>query len=193
MKRKPPDAALVTFLTNNTLRSISVSELRAAINRTKGHCTWCGDEVSAGRRTWCSASCTRQWEERNDPRVQGKLVWKRDKGVCQLCGADTERIKRVMKRLRSAASRDFARTFEGLKEWPGRARRLERYLIARDIMCGWLRTKQWDDTTHLYEIDHITPVVEGGGLCTVDNLRTLCIPCHKDETKALRTRRKKAA
>lgn len=36
-----------------------------------------------------------------------------------------------------------------------------------------------------YDIDHIIPVVEGGGLCGLDNLRTLCIPCHKKETKIL--------
>lgn len=41
---------------------------------------------------------------------------------------------------------------------------------------------------HLWEMDHIVPVVEGGGGCGLNNLRTLCIPCHKTATAALRTR-----
>lgn len=40
-----------------------------------------------------------------------------------------------------------------------------------------------------YEIDHIVPVVEGGGCCGLPNLRTLCFPCHKQVTKALAGRR----
>jgi 5-methylcytosine-specific restriction endonuclease McrA len=40
-----------------------------------------------------------------------------------------------------------------------------------------------------FEMDHIVPVVEGGGLCGLDGYRTLCSPCHKLETKALAKRR----
>jgi len=42
---------------------------------------------------------------------------------------------------------------------------------------------------HLWEMDHIRPVSEGGGLCGLDNLRTLCVPCHRDETADLARRR----
>ena len=34
------------------------------------------------------------------------------------------------------------------------------------------------------QIDHIIPVHAGGGLCWLSNLRPLCIPCHKEKTKA---------
>lgn len=40
-----------------------------------------------------------------------------------------------------------------------------------------------------WQADHITPVVEGGGLCGLDGYRTLCMACHKVETKALAARR----
>jgi 5-methylcytosine-specific restriction protein A len=39
-----------------------------------------------------------------------------------------------------------------------------------------------------WDADHIVPVIEGGGECGIDNFRTLCIPCHKAETAALRKR-----
>jgi 5-methylcytosine-specific restriction endonuclease McrA len=38
-------------------------------------------------------------------------------------------------------------------------------------------------------MDHIVPVVEGGGACGLENLRTLCKPCHKRVTAELAGRR----
>ncbi len=38
-----------------------------------------------------------------------------------------------------------------------------------------------------WEMDHKVPLVEGG-LNEMENLRTLCVPCHKKETAALRQR-----
>lgn len=43
-----------------------------------------------------------------------------------------------------------------------------------------------------WEADHIVPVVEGGGSCGLENLRTLCTKCHKDETSKLAARRAEA-
>lgn len=39
------------------------------------------------------------------------------------------------------------------------------------------------------EIDHIIPVIEGGGCCGLDNLRTLCLACHRRQTAGLAKRR----
>lgn len=41
---------------------------------------------------------------------------------------------------------------------------------------------------HLWEMDHEKPVVEGGGGCGLDGLRTLCLPCHRRVTRELRAR-----
>ena len=40
-------------------------------------------------------------------------------------------------------------------------------------------------TGHLWQADHIIPVIEGGGECDLGNFRTLCTVCHKGETSAL--------
>ena len=40
----------------------------------------------------------------------------------------------------------------------------------------------------LWDADHLVPVVEGGGECDLENLRTLCLMCHRQETLALRRR-----
>jgi 5-methylcytosine-specific restriction endonuclease McrA len=47
------------------------------------------------------------------------------------------------------------------------------------------------DTKYDCDVDHIIPVCEGGGCCGLSNLRTLCKPCHKVETKKLVERRAK--
>lgn len=47
------------------------------------------------------------------------------------------------------------------------------------------------NTGHLWQADHIVPVVEGGGKCGLENLRTLCTSCHKSETAKLARRRSK--
>ena len=41
-----------------------------------------------------------------------------------------------------------------------------------------------------WQADHIKAVAEGGGGCGLDNLRTLCTPCHQVETERLRGRLK---
>lgn len=37
---------------------------------------------------------------------------------------------------------------------------------------------------HFWQVDHIRPVYEGGGQCSLDNLQTLCTVCHKEVSDA---------
>lgn len=175
---KPPDSAMAAFLAGegSTMRTIGSDKARAFVGRLPRHCTWCGDPVPKGRRSWCGdSSCLAQWEERTNTRYQLDLVRRRDRGRCALCRLDTGRIESLLIKLHSRQWRTlhhyvrFERIVKVYKERLGAA---------------WPRRALW-------EADHIVPVCEGGGLCTIDNLRTLCLPCHKGQTKALRKRRKK--
>lgn len=51
---------------------------------------------------------------------------------------------------------------------------------------GWLYRATY---RRCFDMDHIIPVVEGGGSCGLENLRTLCRPCHKLVTKELAAKR----
>ena len=45
----------------------------------------------------------------------------------------------------------------------------------------------------LWDADHILPVAEGGGQCDLENLRTLCLLCHREVTADLRRRLRREA
>jgi 5-methylcytosine-specific restriction protein A len=40
-----------------------------------------------------------------------------------------------------------------------------------------------------WDADHTLPVCEGGGLAGLDNIRTLCLGCHRTATRELAARR----
>ena len=124
-------------------------------------CRWCNLEVPVGRRTFCSDFCVEEWKLRSDPGHLRDRTFERDKGVCAACGLDCVAEFNRLRRLRGAAR---LRGFAGYGIRPGSRRSL------------------WD-------ADHIVPVVEGGGECDLENIRTLCLKCHRERTAALRKKR----
>ena len=123
-------------------------------------CRWCGLEVPTRRFTFCSDWCVDEWRIRTDPRYLRDQVLLRDAGICALCRTDT-----------IAACRELMRS-RGTQ----RKKLFERWGLKR-------LTRQT-----LWDADHIVPVVEGGGECDLQNLRTLCLRCHHRQTSALRRR-----
>ena len=88
-----------------------------AADRRRQPCRWCGGEVAKGRRTFCSAACVHEWKLRTDPSYLREQVFLRDRGVCALCGLDTEALRKDKRKLDYNARRQFE------KDW-GRRRHL---------------------------------------------------------------------
>ncbi len=124
-------------------------------------CRWCDLEVPPRRFTFCSEFCVHQWRLRTDPGYLREQVFARDQGICALCGVDARTAFFDIKR---------ARGTHKLK------------LLVRWGLKSLNRKSLWD-------ADHIVAVVEGGGECDLQNLRTLCILCHRQQTLELRRRR----
>ncbi len=103
-------------------------------------------------------------------------VEQRDKGVCASCGFDALLTARVAAHLRDGVYRSG-----------------ERYRDAMNVFGivhrAWGVYGSAHHTPHLWEMDHITAVVEGGGGCDLENYRTLCVVCHRKTTKELAARR----
>ena len=136
---------------------------RAALEKGAGGrplCRWCRLEVPPRRFTFCSDWCVHEWKLRSDPGYLREQVLARDRGICALCGVDARAAFFALKRARGGA-------------------RLK-------LLAHWGLKKLNRKT--LWDADHILPVAEGGGECDLDNLRTLCVLCHRTQTRQLRTR-----
>ncbi len=95
---------------------------------------------------------------RSDPGHLRESVFERDRGVCAHCGIDCVSEFRHIRKLRGVAR------VRATAEWqPG------------------TRKSLWD-------ADHVTPIVEGGGECDLSNMQTLCLKCHRIRTAELRKR-----
>jgi len=138
------------------------AELEALARAADGRalCRRCSTPVEPPRRTFCSDACVHQWRLRTDPGYLREQVFRRDRGVCALCACETIKLASALRRL----------------NWRGRKRR------CAELGIPYTRLRSpWD-------ADHIVAVAEGGGECDLDNLRTLCIPCHRKVTLELRAR-----
>lgn len=141
----------------------------------------CGGKapVEKGRRNWCSGACIEDWRVRNNPGHARWRVEERDKGVCALCGRDCVALeKRIDQRLRRQLNETPANQL--------RQRRWRKLLFRLKLLPT---TAPFGSVRSLWQADHIRPVVEGGGGCGLENLRTLCRCCHKRVTAELAARR----
>ena len=152
----------------------------------KGRCCWCDGPLSGRQRRWCSVACLDDYGPRASGQIARTLVERRDQGVCAGCGRDTRRLEAAVGRLlRTWGSRAQYADFRGYVD---RRQRLVRVLGRMGLRAPHWTARGFDQ--HTWEADHIVPVCEGGGCCGLDNLRTLCLPCHRAETAVLAGRRR---
>jgi 5-methylcytosine-specific restriction protein A len=123
-------------------------------------CRRCRIEVPKGRRSFCGNVCVHEWKLRSDPSYLRECVFARDKGICAACGVDTERWRRQRSRRTGQKRLDFL----------------------QQIGVPPHRKSLWD-------ADHVVPVAFGGGSCGLDNIQTLCYPCHLRKTNTQKVRR----
>lgn len=189
------------FIGSELLRQ---SEGRGPSGRRLCRYVHCNNEVPQGRRAWCSDECVHQYRLQAHWNYARQQLRKREKGLCQICGADTRKLKTSLVKLWKAAV------------LIGRQNRLQQNLyhlgayqelgsaygqitteltqrgfhgFSLELPQSWRPRKAWKEPSDLWEAHHILPVVEGGTHSPV-NLRTLCQPCHKQMTRSLATRRK---
>ncbi len=155
-------------------------------------CRNCHGPMPKDRRKHnCSRRCSEEWRCKTSLSHLRFRLEERDHGICAQCGLDTVALKaefrefcRIIQRswveLRTKPMPPGAQLIGnefGMRSWSERDSWLKEHGIPTGRHCSdW-----WD-------ADHIVPVIDGGGECGLDNYRTLCIPCHKRETAALRKR-----
>jgi 5-methylcytosine-specific restriction endonuclease McrA len=146
-------------------------------------CAWCGGGLSRAHKaagvesTYCSIECAENGRLRRggmcaSTQVRAQ-VFALEGGVCRSCGIDAHALFRRIGGLQPAERLNALCNVNW--KLPKTPKALERLLQ---------EPKEGD----FWQADHIVAVSEGGGSCGLDNLQTLCVPCHTSETEKLRAR-----
>ncbi|CAB9499376.1 annealing helicase and endonuclease ZRANB3 [Seminavis robusta] len=147
------------------------------------NCAWCAGALSdaskLAKAVYCSQACAEEGRIRRggmfaSSRIR-EQVFALEGGVCQLCGVNAHALFLRIKSL--PPSERLSVLCNAKWKLPKSRRALERLL--QDPTEG-----------SFWQADHIQAVAEGGGGCGIDNLRSLCVPCHTIETEKLRGRLK---
>lgn len=127
-------------------------------------CRWCGVVVTPPRRSWCSQECVDEFLMRSSAETMRAHIFRRDNGICEACGCDTKKIERVI---------GFADCVS--------------------YGSGWSVFVRLGFNLHqsLWEADHVVEVCNGGET-HLDNMQTLCVPCHKQKTRKMHADRARA-
>lgn len=146
----------------------------------KKTCRVCRKKITTPRRrTLCSEACSQAYMEAGNWNVLRRAVYKRDKGICQICRVDTRKLKH-----------DWLNERPDWQEFSSdRAYQKARtkWLAKGEALVGSKNT--WRS---FWDCDHIKPVCEHVGdenPHLKENLRVLCIKCHGVVTKKLMRKR----
>lgn len=121
-------------------------------------CRWCRRLVSPPRSSFCSDDCVHEYRLRSDSTYLRSQVFMRDKGVCRECGSSTMDLRRKLDTLTEEV---------------------------REVVCAVLDipTNRRAPGHSLWDADHMVPVRAGGGCCGLENIATLCLPCHRRKNR----------
>lgn len=132
-------------------------------------CRYCGGSIIPPKRTFCSSACIHEYRLRSSGSYLRDQVYLRDCGICAICGLDTKELASTLSKMQlDDPARDILLKQNNIH--------LTRKIKLRKRGGG------------LWDADHIVQVQDGGGECGLENIRTLCIRCHKIITASSRTK-----
>jgi len=159
----------------NTIKPSRYSAEKATTKISKAGnyiCNECGEESASSEiryRLFCSHECLETWKIKSSPSFLRLKVYKRDKGICVICGINCVILEKARK------NKDHNQELES--KW--------QVLIKEHRIPPRL----WDINRTFWEADHIIEVADGGGSCDLSNIQTLCWKCHYLKTRRFMKKR----
>lgn len=157
-----------------TLRSL---ERGGTLPRRKGKCRVCRAPLPKNRRSFCTDDHRELYYLATSSEFLRYRVFERDKGVCANCGEDCDALEVRVFGASTMLKRPRQKSMQcGLLLPVDQRTANVKVLIAngyRRLTSNWPRT--------LWEADHIEPLIDGGSF-RLDNVCTLCQPCHIAKT-----------
>ncbi|CAI9111969.1 OLC1v1012325C1 [Oldenlandia corymbosa var. corymbosa] len=125
---------------------------------------------------FCNLGCFQEYKIRTSGPALREALFQVERGICTFCKLDCHGLVAKLRPLSIENRQEFIR-----KAAPELARRKKLF----DKLV------KYPKEGNAWHADHIVPVHRGGGECTLENLRTLCVSCHADVTSAQNTKRAK--
>ncbi|ESP02276.1 hypothetical protein LOTGIDRAFT_138707 [Lottia gigantea] len=129
---------------------------------------------NAWQTRFCSLNCADSHWTKTDSGYCRDKIYQIEHGVCQICQFDAHSFYKQIKdtvdmkvRVKLISESKFSKLKSKVKE-----------VMARKPVEG-----------QFWHVDHIKPVFEGGGMCDIDNMRTLCVICHQKVTSQQASKR----
>ncbi|KAG6529050.1 hypothetical protein ZIOFF_011244 [Zingiber officinale] len=124
---------------------------------------------------FCNLSCFHEYRIRTSQRALREALFRIEQGVCTNCKLDCHNLVRCIRPLSKAYRKEY---IERVAPKLAQKKKLLDKLV-HDPKEG-----------NAWHADHIIPVFKGGGECQLENMRTLCVACHLEVTKAQQLERR---
>lgn len=145
---------------------------------------------------FCGGQCREDFFVKKSSSSLRYVVRSADDGVCNSCHIDCEKLcSELLSVSCSASSGARAASWSSTRSdsvLEARRRIVERYHpLLMQFPRLVERLVRQPLPGHLWHADHILPVSQGGGECTIENIQTLCVACHQLKTQEDMKRLKK--
>ncbi|KAM0936696.1 putative DNA helicase chromatin remodeling SNF2 family [Dioscorea sansibarensis] len=118
---------------------------------------------------FCNLGCFQEYRIRTSQKALREALFQIEHGVCVNCKLDCHTLVQCIRPLSVARRKVYVR-----KTAPTLAKKRK---LFEKLVYEPVEGNAW-------HADHIIPVYKGGGECRLENMRTLCVICHSEVTKA---------
>eukprot|EP00884_Botryococcus_braunii_P002065 jgi/Botrbrau1/1185/Bobra.0162s0066.1 len=125
---------------------------------------------------FCSAECEKKYCLQANRGAMRRALFKLERGICQMCRLDCHALVQALRCIEKGSPAWRDRRLQKLMSLSSKFGRHGYKAISDRLIGQALDGNAW-------HADHVLPVFKGGGLCDLQNLRTLCVACHQDITK----------